>query len=147
MKMKLNQDAGVEVLLVEDNPCDAELIRHAMENSDLPVHLTVSPDGLNAMNYLRIKDGPLPHIILLDLGLPSKNGWEVLSELKLDAKLSPIPVVILTGSEGQEISMRATFSEADDYLSKPKDLMGVSVLSQYLEKNWFSKFRPKPQPE
>ncbi len=147
MKTLLEQKTAVEVLLVEDNPGDAGLIRHALDLSDQPVHLTVSPDGLSALGYLRRGDGPPPQLILLDLGLPAKDGWEVLAELKEDRKLSHIPVLILTGSENTEDSIRATFSKADDYLLKPKDLIRLGALLHYLEDNWFSKLRPKHSPE
>ncbi len=147
MRTQLKEEQALQVLLVEDNPGDAGLIRHALDLSDHPVHLTVCPDGLSALGYLRRGDGPPVQIILLDLGLPLKDGWDVLSELKADIRLKDIPVLILTGSEDAEDSIRATFSRADDYLLKPKDLIRLSALLHYLEKNWFSKFRPKRDPD
>ncbi len=147
MRTPTQQEQEIQVLLVEDNPGDAGLIRHALDLSERPVHLTVSPDGLSALGYLRRGEGPPIQIILLDIGLPQKDGWEVLSELKADVHLKDIPVLILTGSEDAEDSMRATFSMADDFLLKPKDLIRLSALLHYLENNWFSKFRVGDEPE
>ncbi|MBD0304054.1 MAG: response regulator, partial [Tolypothrix sp. T3-bin4] len=75
----------IEVLLVEDNPGDAELTKIALEESKISVHLNVVEDGVEAMAFLR-KEGryitmPHPDIILLDFNLPKKDGREVLAEI------------------------------------------------------------------
>lgn len=132
-----------EVLFIEDNPADVELIRGALERSKNQVRVTVAPTGGSALEFLRSKG---PHralfpfdFILLDLGLPDKSGWEVLSALKGDPLLKDIPVLILTGSEDHHVMMKAQFSPADDCLQKPFGLSQLGALIGYLEENWFKK--------
>ena len=89
----------VDILLVEDNRTDAELIAEALKEADLPHRLDLATDGVEAIEVLA---GPeKPHLILLDLNLPKKSGLDVLREIKQDATLCSIPVVILTNSKSK----------------------------------------------
>src|ERR1035438_3431605 len=96
----------VEILLVEDNPADVRLTREALNSDRLWNHLSVAKDGVEAMAYLRregrFATAPRPDLILLDLNLPKKDGREVLAEIKADANLMRIPVVVLTLSAVEE---------------------------------------------
>ena len=143
MKTETTVVQQLEVLLVEDNPADARLIQEGLEHSRHPVHVTVARTAESALDFLRKKDlhpSPFPFdFILLDLGLPGKNGWEFLSALKGDQFLKDIPVLILTGSQDQHDLMRAQFSTADDFLNKPFDLSHLEALVDYLEENWFKR--------
>jgi CheY-like chemotaxis protein len=96
----------VNVLLVEDDVGDVELAEEAVRQGGVAFKLSVVEDGVQAMRYLR-KEEPFasvatPDLILLDLNLPKKNGREVLADLKGDASLSAIPVVLLSTSAIQE---------------------------------------------
>lgn len=143
MKTETRQAKPFEVLLVEDNPADAELMKDALEHSKRPIHVTVVSDGERALDYLRREDyyshNPLPDFILLDLGLPNKSGWEVLSSIKEDSRLKMIPVLILTGSRNDHDLLKARFSFADDYLLKPLDIPHFGALINYLEESWLKK--------
>ena len=92
----------MRVLLIEDNAGDIALIRQGCAASSWPVDLDVIQDGAEALDFL-FRRAPhtqalTPDLILLDLGLPRKNGFEILEALEPDADLKFVPVVVLTGS-------------------------------------------------
>lgn len=143
MKLATEVASQFEILLVEDNPADARLVKDALEHSAHPARVTVAGTAGSALDFLR-KEGLHPaffpfDFILLDLGLPDMNGWEFLSTLKGDPLLRDIPVLILTGSRDRHDLMRAQFSMADDYLNKTSDLSQWGALVDYLEENWFKR--------
>jgi CheY-like chemotaxis protein len=90
------------VLQVEDNEADVRLTREALREAGEELRLSVVPDGEQALAYLRreegFEDAPRPHLVLLDLNLPRKDGVEVLEEMRRDPALAPIPVIVLTSS-------------------------------------------------
>src|SRR3954454_2944331 len=92
----------IRVLLVEDNPADADLTRETFDVSKLHVDLSVAIDGAQAMAVLKKRGtAPLPDLILLALNPPKKDGRAVLGEIKSDEELRKIPVVILTSSDAE----------------------------------------------
>jgi CheY-like chemotaxis protein len=115
----------VDVLLVEDDPGDVLMTREAFEHFRIRNNLHVVGDGEQALNFLRktgdYLDVPRPGLILLDLNLPRRNGLEVLAELKTDADLMTIPVVVLTTSQAEEDILRSYALHANAYISKPVD--------------------------
>lgn len=115
----------IDVLLVEDDPGDTLMIREAFEQNKLRNRLACVTDGVEAMEYLHRGDGhadaPRPDLILLDLNLPRKDGREVLSEIKADAGLRAIPVVVLTTSQAEEDILRSYELYANAYVTKPVD--------------------------
>lgn len=114
------------VLLIEDNPGDVRLIREALAESALPIHLDVAYDGEEAIALLQSKAPPTtarrPALILLDLNLPRKNGYEVLQEIRSDASLRRIPVVVLSTSQSAQDIARSYDLGANCYIVKPFDL-------------------------
>jgi CheY-like chemotaxis protein len=132
----------IEVLLVEDNPADAELTRLALEESNLQIHLHVVEDGVAALAFLRRQkkhpNAPMPALILLDLNLPKKSGHEVLAEMKADADLKRIPVVILTTSRADEDILRAYNAHANCYIPKPVSFSHFTEVIQSVENFWFT---------
>ncbi|HEY9790497.1 MAG TPA: response regulator [Candidatus Obscuribacterales bacterium] len=113
----------INILLVEDTPSDIRLTEEALKRTDLVYELTVTNDGVEAMEYLhQIKDAAakkLPDIILLDLNMPRKNGHEVLHDIKNDPQLKSIPVVLLTVSEDDHDVEEALRLRMSYYLAKP----------------------------
>src|ERR1700733_8515971 len=89
-----------EVLLVEDNPGDARLVREALRAANPSIRLCLTYDGVMAMTFLKQQGAyvraPRPKLILLDLNLPRMNGREVLSLIKSDESLKSIPTIVLT---------------------------------------------------
>ena len=113
------------VLLVEDDPGDVMIAQEALKASELTSKLTVVPDGVEAIKYLRREEGyagaPRPDLILLDLNLPKKSGHEVLAEVKADPALRKIPVVVLTTSGAAEDVLRSYDLHANVFVTKPVD--------------------------
>ena len=100
----------LEILLVEDNPGDAQLTQRLLRDVETPLNFTHAEDGEVALECLRRQgaraDTPRPDLILLDLNMPKKDGLQVLEEMRADPDLSTIPVLILTSRE-QESDMLA----------------------------------------
>ena len=113
------------VLLVEDDPGDVLIAEEALKASRLKSKLTVVPDGVEALKYLRHEDGyqdvDRPDLILLDLNLPKKSGHEVLAEVKSDPELRRIPVVVLTTSGADEDVELSYDLHANVFVTKPVD--------------------------
>ncbi|MDH2428879.1 response regulator [Sphaerisporangium sp. TRM90804] len=115
----------IDVLLVEDDPGDVLLTKEAFEHNKVQNKLHVVSDGEQAMAFLR-QEGeyagmPRPDLVLLDLNLPRKDGREVLEDIKADATLRSIPVVVLTTSEAEEDILRSYNLHANAYVAKPVD--------------------------
>ncbi|MBM4261967.1 MAG: response regulator [Deltaproteobacteria bacterium] len=132
----------IEVLLVEDNAGDIRLTKEALKESSLLIHLNVARDGEEAMAFLR-REGvhagaPTPDLILLDLNLPRKDGREVLQEIKADADLKRIPVVVLTTSEADSDILTTYGLHANCYITKPVDMDQFIKIVKLLEEFWFT---------
>jgi two-component system, chemotaxis family, response regulator Rcp1 len=129
-----------EVLLVEDNPGDIRLLQEAFKECAVDCTLHIARDGELAMAFLRRKgtyaESPRPSLVLLDLNLPRKNGREVLAEIKSEAALRCIPVVVLSTSTNPEDISVAYHLQANCYVVKPEDLNGLIDLSKLLESFW-----------
>jgi CheY-like chemotaxis protein len=117
----------INVLLVEDDPGDVLMTREAFEEY-LNNRLDVVSDGSEALSYLRREgeyaDAPRPDLILLDLNLPRRDGREVLAEVKADADLRTIPVIVLTTSQADEDVLKSYQLHANAYVTKPVDFDG-----------------------
>ena len=113
----------VDVLLVEDDPGDALIVREAFDHYQIRNTLHVVTDGEQALRFVRrageFTDAPRPGLIMLDLNLPRRDGLEVLAELKADPALRVIPVVILTTSRSEEDVLRSYSLHANAYVTKP----------------------------
>jgi chemotaxis family two-component system response regulator Rcp1 len=139
-----SSDTGqpVEILLVEDNPGDARLTRDVFLEGKIRNHLNMVDDGVKAMAYLRgmgeYKNSKRPDVVLLDLNLPKKDGREVLAEIKADAKLKHIPVIILTGSHAEEDILKAYNLNVDCYITKPVDLDKFIKALRNIDDFWLS---------
>lgn len=115
-----------KILVVEDNPGDVRLIREALRDSKTPSSVQVARDGMEAMSILQRQGefaaAPRPDLIMLDLNLPKKGGWEVLREIKLNSALKTIPVVVLTASEAEDDISRSYELHANCFVTKPSNL-------------------------
>jgi CheY-like chemotaxis protein len=118
-------DGDVEIVLVEDNPNDAELISRVLKKHNLADNLVVLKDGVEALAFLLGEDGlanrtpGLPKLILLDLKLPKVDGNEVLRRIKSDEHTKSIPVVVLTSSSEQRDLLDSYSFGANSYVTKP----------------------------
>jgi CheY-like chemotaxis protein len=132
----------VDILLVEDNPGDARLMKEALAEAKIRNRLHLVADGVEALAYLRRQDpfagAGRPDLILLDLNLPGKDGREVLAEIKGDQDLRRIPVVILTTSRAESDIARAYDLHADAYVTKPLDIEQFITVVKSIEEFWLT---------
>ncbi|MBM4240931.1 MAG: response regulator [Euryarchaeota archaeon] len=132
----------VEILLVEDNPTDAELTIRALRKNNLANKLVWVKDGAEALDFLfatgayseRNMEG-LPRLILLDLRMPKVDGLEVLQRIKADERTMKIPVVVLTSSKEDRDIVESYKLGVNSYVSKPVEFdeftEAVSTLGLY----------------
>ncbi len=131
------------VLLVEDDPAHAEIVRRNFREFRLSNRLEHVSDGQEALDYVRRRGAfadpersPRPGLILLDLRLPRLDGLEVLRILKADPDLGRIPVVVLTTSAAETDLIRAYDAHANSYLVKPVDFSRFVELMETLGLYW-----------
>jgi two-component system response regulator len=132
----------IEILLVEDNPTDAELTIRALKKKNLTNKLVWVKDGAEALDFLfatgdyaeRSKED-LPKLVLLDLRMPKIDGLEVLQKIKSDERTKKIPVVVLTSSKEDEDIVESYKLGVNSYVSKPVEFdeftKAVSTLGLY----------------
>ncbi len=132
----------IQILLVEDNPGDIRLTQEALKESQTDIHLDVVSDGEQALDFLmkrnKYLDALRPHIILLDLNLPRKNGIEVLKEVKSNDSLKKIPIIVLTTSDADHDISKAYNLHANCYILKPVDFDDFAKVIKLVETYWFN---------
>lgn len=132
----------LELLLVEDDPGDADLIQEFLATIKPATHVNLVEDGVKALAYLRQQEpytaAVKPDLIILDLNLPRKNGFEVLREVKQDKTLKRVPVIILTTSDMEEDIIKSYEFGANCYVSKPIGLGEFAQAIQSIETFWFT---------
>lgn len=135
-------DGTVEILLVEDSPGDVRLTREAWKEARIKNRLHVAEDGVDALAFLRQQgrhaEAVRPHLILLDLNLPRKDGREVLAEIKQDPSLRLIPVVILTTSKAEQDILKTYNLHANCYITKPLDMDDFVRVVRSIEEFWLT---------
>lgn len=138
---RLQVRQGLKVLLVEDNPGDARLAAEVLAEAQMPVHLHVVRNGIEALAFLRRQepyaDAHRPDLIFLDLNLPCKDGREVLAEIKYDPCLRRIPVIVLTTSQADRDILQSYELYANCYITKPVDLERFIAVMRSVEQFWF----------
>lgn len=141
----------VEIILVEDDPADAELALHALRSENLGNRICVLRDGEEALDFIFCR-GPYsgrhgnqtPKLILLDLKLPKVDGLEVLRQLKEDPNTRAIPVVILTSSREEQDLFRGYQLGVNSYIQKPVDFQQFRETVKQLRMYWLVVNQPPP---
>ena len=140
----MNAGSPVVILLADDDEEDLQMTIEALRESRLGNDLRVTRDGEELMDYLLRRgayadpsDAPAPGLILLDLNMPKKDGREALAEIKSNASLRKIPVIVLTTSKAEEDIFRSYDLGVNSFITKPVTFDGLveamSVFTQY----WF----------
>lgn len=131
------------ILLVEDNPAHAELVKRSFEAHNIRNTIVHLPDGEVALEYLfrrgpyaDVQAYPRPHMILLDLRLPRVDGLDVLKEIKSTEHLRNIPVIILTTSDAERDAAQAYEQHANSFVVKPLDFVQFTALMKELGYYW-----------
>lgn len=138
----------VDILLIEDNPDDAEMTLRAFQKARFANRVNVVRDGAEALDYLfhrgeytRNRTAEHPRLILLDLNLPKINGLEVLRSIKADQRTRMIPVAVLTMSEMFSDIEECRRLGAETYIVKPVSFQRLSQITPQLNLNW-ALFKP-----
>ena len=109
---------AIDILLVEDNPNDAELTQRALKKTNLEAKILVVRDGAEALEVL-LSNRPKPKVIFLDLKLPKIDGIEVLRRTRGDDSARSIPVVVLTSSQDERDIAQCYQLGVNSYVVKP----------------------------
>ena len=110
------------ILLVEDSPADAMVVRESLSEYRVTCNLTVVRDGEAAIRRIDELDAgtsPCPDLVILDLNLPKRSGHEVLERMRASPRCSDIPVVVLSSSDAPDDKARAMALGSSRYLTKP----------------------------
>lgn len=131
---------AANILLVEDSPTDAAILSAAFEDVSCTSSLEVVTTGNEALGFLknlnqRVDLGS-PFIILLDLNLPGKNGYEVLSEIKSNHIWRTIPTIVFSSSDASSDIAKSYQLHANAYITKPSDFDEYRLIAQVIHNFW-----------
>ena len=137
--------SSVVILMADDDEDDREFARDALQNARLANEMRFVTDGQDLLDYLRREggyaepaaDAPRPGIILLDLNMPKMDGREALAEIKKDADLRRIPVVVLTTSKDEEDVFRTYDLGVNSFITKPVTFTGLVEVMKTFQRYWF----------
>ena len=136
------KDGSFVILMIDDDEDDFALVKEALVSKRLKVDLYWAQDGDEAMNFLfrhgEYANVPTPNLILLDLNMPGKNGFEVLRDLKAHKDLRKIPVVILTSTRDEKSVSRGYNTGASSFMLKPLTFDEMANAMQSLCEYWFA---------
>jgi len=138
----------VDVLLVEDSRTQAKLMERVLEQEPSLNLVAIAEDGVEAMAYLRregqYSEAKCPRLVLLDIEMPRKNGFEVLNEMKADQQLRTIPVVMLTTRTAQEDIVKSYEDGASTYIPKPLQIKDLKEIFKRFGTYWAESARLPP---
>jgi two-component system response regulator len=142
-----------EILLVEDDPGDAELTTLALQEAAFAHRVVLARDGAEALDLLfcrgphahRRFESP-PHLVLLDLKLPRVSGHDVLRAIKADARTRPIPVIVLTSSDRDRDLIECYKLGVNSYIQKPAELLRYQETVRHFAHYWLT-VNHMPPPE
>lgn len=131
-----------EILLIEDNPGDVELVHEALRSGKVLNRISVVTDGEAALAFLNrapgFEDATRPDLILLDLNIPKKDGFEVLRAIKDHPSVCRVPVVILTSSQAERDILKSYNLHANCFISKPVDVDEFLAVVRSAGEFWLS---------
>ncbi len=135
---------AVVILIADDDEDDRLMVKEALEENRLANEIRFVVDGEDLMDYLHSRgkyseagSAPRPGLILLDLNMPKKDGREALREIKADAELRHIPIIVLTTSKAEEDIYRTYNLGVNSFITKPVSFTELAELMKTLAKYWF----------
>jgi CheY-like chemotaxis protein len=132
----------INILLVEDNEGDILLTVEALEEGKITNRIDIVRDGKQAINFLSKKapyaEVAIPQLVLLDINLPKKNGYEVLQFIKSNDNIKHLPVIMLTTSSSEKDIIESYKSYANCYITKPVEVKDFMNAVASIKSFWFS---------
>ena len=145
----LQTKQSIDILICEDNLGDVYIINNVLKDSTSNYNLHHVTNGESAMNYLHqtgdYQDVSRPDLILLDLNLPKKHGFEVLQEIKTHPDLKTIPVIVLTSSKSDQDILKSYELFGSCFVTKPFDFEEFSNAMKDIEKFWLNLVQLPPK--
>ena len=145
----LQTKQSIDILICEDNLGDVYIINNVLKNSTSNYNLHHVNNGESAMDYLHktgdYQEVSRPDLILLDLNLPKKHGFEVLQEIKTHPDLKTIPVIVLTSSKSDQDILKSYELFGSCFVTKPFDFEEFSNAMQDIEKFWLNLVQLPPK--
>ena len=145
----LQTKQSIDILICEDNLGDIYMINNVLKNSTSNYSLHHVNNGESAMNYLHqtgdYQGVARPDLILLDLNLPKKHGFEVLQEIKTHPDLKTIPVIVLTSSKSEQDILKSYELFGSCFVTKPFDFAEFSNAMRDIEKFWLNLVQLPPK--
>jgi two-component system response regulator len=142
---------GMEVLLIEDNPADAELTMHALRKESVANRIVHLADGEQALDFLFCRGAYAyrsfadpPRVVLLDIKMPRVDGLDVLRAIKADARTRSIPVVVMTASREEQDLVQSYQLGVNSYIQKPVDFDRFRDVVRQLGLYWLIVNEPAP---
>ncbi|MGC2856775.1 response regulator [Novispirillum sp. DQ9] len=139
--MPPHEIAPFEILLLEDEPADAYLIKLTLKENKVFCNVHHVEDGVEGLAFVRREgqyaDVPRPDLILLDLNMPRMDGREFLREIKADSDLRSIPVLVLTTSSAERDIHESYMSGASGFVTKPVEMDRFSEIMRQIGDYWF----------
>lgn len=126
------------ILLVEDSALDVELLMHAAERCGIAERIVVRRDGQEALDYLATPGVPVPALVLLDLHMPGRDGFDVLKAVRATPSLSDLAVVMMSSSQLEADLRRAALLGVRDYIVKTADMQELAEHLQRLSDEYLS---------
>lgn len=129
-----------KILIAEDDSNDFEFINSAFESSNIDVEIKRMIDGEELISFLQnLKSNFIPDIVIVDIVMPKKDGFQVLKEIKTNPDLKIIPIIIMTTSN-QDSDMYLAYSlGANSFITKPDNFEALLDLANMISKYWFEK--------
>lgn len=141
--MSTDNTTEIIILMVDDDPEDVFLTEHAFRKGKLANDFRSVSNGQEMLDYLRNEGEftdpvahPRPHIVLLDINMPVMNGFDALTEVRKDDRISDVPIVIMTTSREHVDISRGYASGASSYIAKPVTPQAMVEVVQAIEDYW-----------
>lgn len=148
----MDREGPTHILLAEDDPDDRMLTRRAIVESRMKTTVAAVTNGEELMQYLTREgpyggeaEAPRPDLILLDLNMPRMDGREALREIKSDANLRRIPVVVLTTSEAEQDILQSYDLGVNAFVTKPVSFDALAETMESLGEFWFDLVKLPPE--
>jgi CheY-like chemotaxis protein len=128
----MSSKTRAQIFIADDDADDREFIINALERNGFDGDLVQFENGQLLSNYLQRDTENQPDLILIDLNMPVKNGFDTLRELKDNANFTEIPIIVLTASTKEEDEQICLKIGCDHFLSKPLDMEGYNNIARFV---------------